>query len=45
MMEMVYEMANYITLEIEYRVGKVKSPRFTSDEMSKIIERVEVKRK
>lgn len=44
-MEMVYEMVNYITLEMEYRLGKNYPPRFTSDEKSRIIERIEAKRK
>lgn len=44
-LEMIYEMTNYMTLEIEYRIGDQFRPRFTSEEKSRIIEQIEARRK
>lgn len=44
-LEMIYEMTNYLTLEIEYRIGDQFRPRFTSEEKSRIIEQIEARRK
>jgi len=45
MLEIVYEMTNYLALEVEVRAGERFLPRLTKDHKSDIIRRIEAIRK